>query len=443
MNMDVRQFAIENGMDPQEADMFASDPEVSALVRRNYGAQQPMQLAVTPQQRFGPLKQARAAAAAAATKQAMRQPVQQPNTASTISEPTQQPGPNYQSEYERLQKEREVAARAQEESFAPPDYSGMEKLAGQRKEGASKALLMALAAREADMGDISKHYQGRAAGLGDELKTAGGIVSQGGFTQDPDYGSQRRQQLAQTRLNQIDAAIGRTTNNIERAELEREKITARRELAQERAALSIALANSRRGPAAGPAEPKPVSPGKTLPTKVVMDLTDGQAKASAIARLGQEFDPSYSGVAGMASQAAGQYIPGVDTRAAEWWRNYRKEQELIERHGLFGATLTGNELSAWRAADIQPKMSPDAIQRNLARRAEIIQAHQDKVLNNLGKSGYNITAFGDAEAPAAPAQQAPAQQAPAQQAPAPSNAGGLSAAEQAELAALKAKHGRK
>jgi hypothetical protein len=77
-------------------------------------------------------------------------------------------------------------------------------------------------------------------------------------------------------------------------------------------------------------------------------------------------------------------------RAAEWWQSYRRDAEIIERHGIFGATLTGNELAAWRAADINPNMAPDLIRRNLERRDQIMLDVMRRRATALVGEGFDL-----------------------------------------------------
>jgi hypothetical protein len=83
-------------------------------------------------------------------------------------------------------------------------------------------------------------------------------------------------------------------------------------------------------------------------------------------------------------------------RAAEWWQSYRRDAEIIERHGIFGATLTGNELEAWRAADITPNMAPDIIRRNLERRNEIMVGVLRRRAAAYVEQGYDLNSIASA-----------------------------------------------
>jgi len=114
--------------------------------------------------------------------------------------------------------------------------------------------------------------------------------------------------------------------------------------------------------------------GKPVNPTISKELTDASGKMKKVVRLASEFKPSYAGIEGAVDYGMGQ-IPFVSTEAAEWWKNYKKESELIERHGLFGSALTAGEATSWRAADIQPWMDEDAVARNLERRAEVMAEH--------------------------------------------------------------------
>jgi hypothetical protein len=80
--------------------------------------------------------------------------------------------------------------------------------------------------------------------------------------------------------------------------------------------------------------------------------------------------------------------PGA-VRAAEWWQEYRRHSELIERHGLFGAALTATEQAAWSRADINPNMAPDLIERNLQTRREIMHGVMRRRAQALIGEGYS------------------------------------------------------
>jgi hypothetical protein len=140
--------------------------------------------------------------------------------------------------------------------------------------------------------------------------------------------------------------------------------------------------------------------GKTLPQSALKDIGALEETAGRIGRLRSDFEPRFAGLKGAAATVAGNNIPGFTTDASEWWKNYRKEAELVERHAMFGASLTEGEKQAWRDADIGPKMDPAAIQRNLARRAELAQKVFSNAVERQQRAGYNARdVFGAQEQP--------------------------------------------
>lgn len=128
--------------------------------------------------------------------------------------------------------------------------------------------------------------------------------------------------------------------------------------------------------------------GKTLPAHAINTLGGLENQATTLANLASNFKPEYSGPLDAVKVAVGSYVPGVSPDASNWWRDYRKQIELIERHELFGATLTEGERKAWRAADIDPAMKSSVVKDNLRRRAELAQKIATAAVARFNKSGY-------------------------------------------------------
>jgi hypothetical protein len=133
---------------------------------------------------------------------------------------------------------------------------------------------------------------------------------------------------------------------------------------------------------------KPVNP-------TVMDkLSKGYEKLDTIQKLASEFQPEYAGIKGKAADWAGS-LPLVNTKSNEWWKNYKKESALIERHGLFGSALTPGEAASWREADIDSSMDPAKIANNLQRRQEIMRKHFQAQENAYEKGGHHVKGLFD------------------------------------------------
>lgn len=133
----------------------------------------------------------------------------------------------------------------------------------------------------------------------------------------------------------------------------------------------------------------------------VSDLGKLRAEGSTFAtvrRLGETFRDAYSMpggiVAGDVRNWIGRTLPeGATTpvarEAAQWWQDYKRNSELLERHELFGAALTGTEQAQWRQADINPNMEPGAIRRNLETRKTILEGGLRRYANALIQAGYD------------------------------------------------------
>ena len=78
-----------------------------------------------------------------------------------------------------------------------------------------------------------------------------------------------------------------------------------------------------------------------------------------------------------------------DRAAAQWWRGYKRNSELTERHELFGAALTATEQAQWKAADIHPNMNATAIRENLRVRNELLTGAMRRYASGLVAAGYD------------------------------------------------------
>jgi hypothetical protein len=148
--------------------------------------------------------------------------------------------------------------------------------------------------------------------------------------------------------------------------------------------------------------------GKPLPGQVVKTITEARDNAATIGNLQTSFKPEYAskGVLGIGADAslAAKATLGTDKDSVEWWKNYRKQSELTERHALFGGALTPTEQASWRSADIGPGMDAKVIATNLKTRADLAQkvadfARQDQI--DAGHSADRIDKIAGRKAPEA------------------------------------------
>lgn len=133
--------------------------------------------------------------------------------------------------------------------------------------------------------------------------------------------------------------------------------------------------------------------GKPLQQSVVKQITEARDNAATIDRAASSFKDDFAskGVLGIGADAslAAKGVLGVDGDSVDWWKNYRKQTELVERHALFGAALTPGEQNSWRSADISPGMDAKVIKRNLATRAALARKIADNTKQDMIDAGHN------------------------------------------------------
>lgn len=137
----------------------------------------------------------------------------------------------------------------------------------------------------------------------------------------------------------------------------------------------------------------PKGGGKPLPGAALKQITEVRDNANTIDRLAGSFKEDYAGKGvlgfGAEAQLGAAGVLGKDQDAVEWWKNYRKQAELVERHALFGAALTPGEQASWRSADIGPGMDPKTIKRNLATRKELATRVLEMARQDLIDAGHS------------------------------------------------------
>jgi hypothetical protein len=125
---------------------------------------------------------------------------------------------------------------------------------------------------------------------------------------------------------------------------------------------------------------------KALSNSEMTSLNDGDKMINLMEDLQGRFKDSYvtpeAGVLGrlgnLASQEFGMFTsPETDERAA-WWEDYKRFVELIERHEMFGATLTRGENQSWKQAEINIGQKADKNRANFVRRIKRLKEVLDE-----------------------------------------------------------------
>lgn len=155
-------------------------------------------------------------------------------------------------------------------------------------------------------------------------------------------------------------------------------------------AITAGAAQTRAGAAvtaAGSQQAKPLSGA------VLKQLTEARDTANTISNLSASFKDGFAGkgLLGMGAdmQLGASSVAGVDKDAVAWWKDYRKQAELVERHALFGAALTPTEQASWRSADIGPGMDKDVIKTNLATRAALAKRMLENTRQDFIDAGHS------------------------------------------------------
>lgn len=137
----------------------------------------------------------------------------------------------------------------------------------------------------------------------------------------------------------------------------------------------------------------PKGGGKPLPQGALKQISEVRDNAVTIHNLTNSFKADYAGKGilgfGADAQLNAAGVVGADADAVEWWKNYRKQAELVERHALFGAALTPGEQSSWRGADISPGMDSKIIETNLKRRAALADRVLEFTRQDLIDAGHS------------------------------------------------------
>ena len=280
-------------------------------------------------------------------------------------------------------------------TFADPEMAAVAKARGQTPELAHKSINDASATPEA----FQNFLVTRSKGMGDLIKY---------LRPDANTVANNQTSIATNAATNARVAAEGAAN---RAQQERQHAASRADAAQAvtyqtdpDTGLTVALP-SRLAPGA-PVEARNVTVGgvplkgktaadKPLAPAVVKSLTEARDNATTIDNLATSFKPEYAGkgVLGMGADAqlAAAGTLGRDKDSVEWWKNYRKQAELVERHALFGAALTPGEQASWRSADIGPGMDPGVIAQNLATRKALAAKVADNARQDAIDAGHNET----------------------------------------------------
>jgi Transglycosylase SLT domain len=138
---------------------------------------------------------------------------------------------------------------------------------------------------------------------------------------------------------------------------------------------------------------------KPLPENDRKQLLETATRLDQLNEQRSGFKPEYGGFVSAAvgdfANAAARNNPiasKADTARAEWWQNYQR-MKLAVRQGISGQSLTASELAEFDKADINPGMTPETIQANLAHQDQILRTAHERRVASLAADRYNPDAI--------------------------------------------------
>ena len=123
--------------------------------------------------------------------------------------------------------------------------------------------------------------------------------------------------------------------------------------------------------------------GKPLKDKEINSITGLESLASGLMNLKNNFKPEYASLglfgfgADLEAEALRRFGSEEGRKAISWWSSYQRLQ-APNRHALFGATLTGNELKNYQEFTAKKSDQPKVV-------ANMIQDQIDYTLDTAGQ----------------------------------------------------------
>jgi hypothetical protein len=156
---------------------------------------------------------------------------------------------------------------------------------------------------------------------------------------------------------------------------------------------------------------------KPLKESEIVKLEGFDAISIGLDKLLKDFKPEYAslGVFGFGAnfdlEARRRLGDKTGREAVSWWSRYNQLQ-APNRHALFGATLTGNELKNYQSFTAKPSDNPDVVKDYLRDQINYTQDTAEQRRRAFESSGYKVpetrardftSTFGGRSATAAPA----------------------------------------
>ena len=139
--------------------------------------------------------------------------------------------------------------------------------------------------------------------------------------------------------------------------------------------------------------------GKPMKEKDTVQLEGLYSLADQLRQLEKEFKDEYAslGVLGVGAdlslEAKRRFGDKEGEKAAQWWSKYQRLQ-APNRHALFGATLTGNELKNYQSFTAKTSDAPSFVRTMLQDQADYSEGTAQSRVRAFEQTGYKVPELG-------------------------------------------------
>lgn len=182
---------------------------------------------------------------------------------------------------------------------------------------------------------------------------------------------------------------GKGAQNALATEAKMREAAAGRAAAMQRTQMQIEAADRRAELKAGAGEGKPLKETEIKKIEGVESVADGLKK------LKEDFKPAYASLgflgfgADLSLEAKRRLGDEEGRKAVSWWSRYQQLQ-APNRHALFGATLTGNELKNYQSFTARPGDDPKVVKDFLTDQINYINDVASGTRRSFEAAGYRV-----------------------------------------------------
>jgi len=357
-----------------------------------------------------------------------KQPVRQSSSLTQTVQPQTSKDP-LQTQYERLNTEREGLLKEQDAAYAKPDYSGYQQEAQRRRGEGERSLMLALAAQEAGgMEPVAAHFLKRASAARDPMKVTGGTITDTGFVEDVGHSQELQARRLDARIKQIDTLQQQNLTTQEHTRLAQERMQHETELRQMMMQMQGAIAAQSSGDRRYAADlahqdrqaTVAAAGGKMTASddKEITDVRKGIAAVDSAIKAVAAAPSAFGG-----AQGAVDYLPGVVGQVGMATRDrYLSDDELAARAMVYnnvsavikeraGTAQTGQEMKRLNSFLPAPTDTDKQINAKMNAFREYLIEQGNAVSSKYPNARHNVNDLQQPQMPnAANVQRPPVQQ---------------------------------